>query len=285
MQLLHSVETKEKKTTPCGVNLTRSQVFCRAPQVLHSIHYCSVGRRDVPVSVEGFLQVSPQIVSWQGISCTVPQGRSGQQRKILHSISGVAAVTGEDEQLIPCLFAVLGPSGAGKTTFMDILSGRKRDPGKIGKTTFMKIRLSCKPYLWTSCLAAKETQVSLAKQPSWTSCLAANKTQIRLAKQPSWTFCWAASETQVRSANALFMDILSGRTRDTGKIGKSTFMDILSGRKQDSGKIGNITFMEILSGRKHHPGEIGKATHMDYLGWQCHLHGHPVWPLLRFVLD
>ncbi|KAL0042544.1 hypothetical protein WJX79_003095 [Trebouxia sp. C0005] len=88
--------------------------------------------RDVPVSVEGFLQVAPQIVSWQGISCTVPQGHSGQQRKILHSISGVAAVTGEDGQLMPCLFAVLGPSGAGKTTFMDILSGRKRDPGVSG---------------------------------------------------------------------------------------------------------------------------------------------------------
>ena len=108
-------------------------------QLLHSVHGWSLVCRDVRVSVEGFLQVAPQIVSWQGISCTVPQGRSGRQRKILHSISGVAAVTGEDGQLMPCLFAVLGPSGAGKTTFMDILSGRKRDPGKIGKTTFMDI--------------------------------------------------------------------------------------------------------------------------------------------------
>ena len=91
------------------------------------------------MSVEGFLQVAPQIVSWQGISCTVPQGRSGQQRKILHSISGVAAVTGEDGQLMPCLFAVLGPSGAGKTTFMDILSGRKRDPGELAQTTFHSV--------------------------------------------------------------------------------------------------------------------------------------------------
>ena len=89
--------------------------------------------RDIPVSVEGFLQVAPQVVSWQGISCTVPQGRSGRQRQILHSISGVAAVRGEDAQLMPCLFAVLGPSGAGKTTFMDILSGRKRDRGKAEK--------------------------------------------------------------------------------------------------------------------------------------------------------
>jgi len=74
----------------------------------------------------------------------VPQGRSGRQRKILHSISGVAAVTGEDGQLMPCLFAVLGPSGAGKTTFMDILSGRKRDPGKIGKTALMATLSGCK---------------------------------------------------------------------------------------------------------------------------------------------
>ena len=43
---------------------------------------------------------------------------------------GLAAVRGEDGQLAPCLFAVLGPSGAGKTTFMDILSGRKRDAGE-----------------------------------------------------------------------------------------------------------------------------------------------------------
>lgn len=43
--------------------------------------------------------------------------------------SGLAAVQGEDGQLRPCLFAVLGPSGAGKTTFMDILSGRKRNSG------------------------------------------------------------------------------------------------------------------------------------------------------------
>ncbi len=113
-------------------------------QLLHSVHGWSLVCRDVPVSVEGFLQVAPQIVSWQGISCTVPQGRSGRQRKILHSISGVAAVTGEDGQLMPCLFAVLGPSGAGKTTFMDILSGRKRDPGKIGKTALMATLSGCK---------------------------------------------------------------------------------------------------------------------------------------------
>ena len=83
------------------------------------------------VSLDGFLQVAPQIVTWQGISCKVTQGHSGQQRQILHSISGVAAVRGEDGDLAPCLFAVLGPSGAGKTTFMDILSGRKRDSGRL----------------------------------------------------------------------------------------------------------------------------------------------------------
>ena len=83
------------------------------------------------MSVEGFLQVAPQIVSWEGVGCRVPQGQgpSGQQRQILHAVSGVAAVPGEGGGLLPCLFAVLGPSGAGKTTFMDILAGRKRDAG------------------------------------------------------------------------------------------------------------------------------------------------------------
>lgn len=79
--------------------------------------------------MSGFSQVTPQIVSWEGLGCKVPQGQSGQHRQILQSISGLAAIKGEDGQLKPCLFAVLGPSGAGKTTFMDILAGRKQDAG------------------------------------------------------------------------------------------------------------------------------------------------------------
>lgn len=143
----------------------------------HSVHFWCVGCRDVPVSVEGFLQVAPQIVSWQGISCTVPQGRSGQQRKILHSISGVAAVTGEDGQLMPCLFAVLGPSGAGKTTFMDILSGRKRDPGK-----------TCKPpFLPTPCLAVAEVGIGIV------ACMTDVKREPAcIARHPSHLFCWCS---------------------------------------------------------------------------------------------
>ena len=82
-------------------------------------------------ATNGFSQVTPQIVSWEGLGCKVPQGHAGQHRQILQHISGLAAVTGDDGQLTPCLFAVLGPSGAGKTTFMDILSGRKRDSGRI----------------------------------------------------------------------------------------------------------------------------------------------------------
>lgn len=31
------------------------------------------------------------------------------------------------------LFAIMGPSGAGKTTLMDILAGRKRDSGVSGE--------------------------------------------------------------------------------------------------------------------------------------------------------
>ncbi|KAL3154966.1 hypothetical protein ABBQ38_011494 [Trebouxia sp. C0009 RCD-2024] len=93
--------------------------------------------REAPPSVfvDGFLQVAPQIVTWQGISCNVTQGHSGRQRQILYSISGVAAVRGEGGDLLPCLFAILGPSGAGKTTFMDILSGRKRDSGVSGRVS------------------------------------------------------------------------------------------------------------------------------------------------------
>ena len=34
-----------------------------------------------------------------------------------------------------CLFAILGPSGAGKTTLMDILAGRRRGPGVEGQMT------------------------------------------------------------------------------------------------------------------------------------------------------
>ncbi len=158
-------------------------------QLLHSVPGWSLGCRDVPVSVEGFLQVAPQIVSWQGISCMVPQGRSGQQRKILHSISGVAAVTGEDGQLMPCLFAVLGPSGAGKTTFMDILSGRKQDPGTLGKCTFVKILLGC-----------KQNRGNWQNHLSSTFCLAANDSQVSLAKPPFVVTLWAGIVTDVRMA-------------------------------------------------------------------------------------
>ena len=95
----------------------------------HEVYTCR--DQQASVSLEGFSQVTPQVVTWEGISCQVPQGHTRRPRQILHSISGVAAVIGEDGQLSPCLFAVLGPSGAGKTTFMDILSGRKRDKGGL----------------------------------------------------------------------------------------------------------------------------------------------------------
>ena len=37
---------------------------------------------------DGFTHVTPQIVSWEGLGCTVPVAQSGQQRQILRSISG-----------------------------------------------------------------------------------------------------------------------------------------------------------------------------------------------------
>ena len=118
----HNSQSKERAALGCEL-IAPCSLGCE----LHSP--C----REAPPSVlvDGFLQVAPQIVTWEGISCKVTQGHSGQQRQILHSISGVAAIRGEDGDLVPCLFAVLGPSGAGKTTFMDILSGRKRDSGQF----------------------------------------------------------------------------------------------------------------------------------------------------------
>ena len=52
------------------------------------------------------------ILMWQDVSCTV-RGPRGQQR-ILTNVSGIVGMRDAGGAFKPCLFAVLGPSGAGK---------------------------------------------------------------------------------------------------------------------------------------------------------------------------
>lgn len=59
-------------------------------------------------------------LSWQDISCSLGDGT-----RILHKVSGLA--------LPGTLTAILGPSGAGKTSFIDILAERK-NTGQIEGT-------------------------------------------------------------------------------------------------------------------------------------------------------
>ena len=49
---------------------------------------------------------------------------------VLQQVSGVVGMRAPDGSWRPCLFAVLGPSGAGKTTLIEILAGRKKGAGK-----------------------------------------------------------------------------------------------------------------------------------------------------------
>eukprot|EP01117_Protostelium_nocturnum_P012323 TRINITY_DN4537_c0_g1_i1.p1 TRINITY_DN4537_c0_g1~~TRINITY_DN4537_c0_g1_i1.p1 ORF type:complete len:901 (+),score=235.86 TRINITY_DN4537_c0_g1_i1:118-2820(+) len=56
-------------------------------------------------------------LSWHNVSCTITNAHNGKQRTILNNIDGIAK-SGQ-------LTAILGPSGGGKTTFLDILAGRK----------------------------------------------------------------------------------------------------------------------------------------------------------------
>ena len=52
------------------------------------------------------------ILMWQDVSCTVRGARG--QRHILTSVSGIVGMRDAGGAFKPCLFAVLGPSGAGK---------------------------------------------------------------------------------------------------------------------------------------------------------------------------
>ena len=52
------------------------------------------------------------ILTWQDMSCTVRGARG--QRRILTNVSGIVGMRDAGGAFKPCLFAVLGPSGAGK---------------------------------------------------------------------------------------------------------------------------------------------------------------------------
>jgi len=56
-------------------------------------------------------------LAWEYVSCTIKNAHSGKNRTILNNVTGIAQ-PGE-------LVAIMGPSGGGKTTFIDILAGRK----------------------------------------------------------------------------------------------------------------------------------------------------------------
>ncbi|GMH44385.1 hypothetical protein BSKO_12319 [Bryopsis sp. KO-2023] len=70
-------------------------------------------------------------LSWTNICCKVWSTLGTRETTILQNISGVAGPSPFGDASIPrsMLFAIMGPSGAGKTTLMDILAGRKRDSG------------------------------------------------------------------------------------------------------------------------------------------------------------
>ncbi len=52
------------------------------------------------------------ILMWQELSCTVRGARG--PRRILTNVSGIVGMRDAGGAFKPCLFAVLGPSGAGK---------------------------------------------------------------------------------------------------------------------------------------------------------------------------
>lgn len=82
--------------------------------------------------------IQPLTLSWQNVSCSVSTTLLQSARTILSNISGIAGPTpfksssSEPANSKSMLFAIMGPSGAGKTTLIDILAGRKRDMGVRG---------------------------------------------------------------------------------------------------------------------------------------------------------
>ncbi|PRP76492.1 ATP-binding cassette sub-family G member 2-like, partial [Planoprotostelium fungivorum] len=69
---------------------------------------------DIPALDDYHMQAS---LAWEYISCTVNNSITGTEKVILNNISGFAK-SGE-------VVAIMGPSGGGKTSFIDILAGRK----------------------------------------------------------------------------------------------------------------------------------------------------------------
>lgn len=78
---------------------------------------CIVRRRNTRLFLQNKFDQDVRVsVAFENVSCTIETGR-GVSRKILKNVSGVC-LPGQ-------LTAILGPSGAGKTSFLDILAGRK----------------------------------------------------------------------------------------------------------------------------------------------------------------
>lgn len=69
------------------------------------------------------------VLSWDDICCTIRVARGTQERRILSNVSGIAGPPPDEIGGGSCLFAILGPSGAGKTTLIDILAGRRSSEG------------------------------------------------------------------------------------------------------------------------------------------------------------
>ncbi len=145
----------------------------------------------------------------------------------------------------------------------------------------------------SSCLACLRSWAlqAPAKQPSWTSCLAASETQVRLAKPPFMEALLGCKTT--------LMDILSGGKRDPGKDWQNHLHENLV---QNRGKIGKTTFMDTSSLAANET-QVSLAelrlwksclaiSLPKQVSWTCCLasiktqlklgqttfHAHPVWP-------
>lgn len=97
-------------------------IFISAIITLVTLLCCLVRRRNTRLYLQTKFEQDLRVsVAFEDVCCTIKTG--GGERQILKNVSGVC-LPGQ-------LTAILGPSGAGKTSFLDILAGRKN----IGKIT------------------------------------------------------------------------------------------------------------------------------------------------------
>eukprot|EP00210_Caulerpa_lentillifera_P005025 g4799.t1 len=87
---------------------------------------------------ESTIEAQPLTLNWQDVTCVVSTSLLRGYRTILKNIHGVAGPSlsqlspSKSQKPNSMFFAIMGPSGAGKTTLIDILAGRKRDIGVSG---------------------------------------------------------------------------------------------------------------------------------------------------------